>query len=114
MKIKSVNDKGVNAIGTSYQGTIDATKNELMLVLGQPIERYKDLDRDGKVCFEWIIKLDNGNVATVYDWKLEYVIDDITEYQWHIGCKKSDFVEFKKSLEASISYELAKRFRGAK
>jgi hypothetical protein len=102
MKIKNVNRTGLNAIGSSYVGTIVTTKNKLSAVLGEPVAKYKDPENDGKVNFEWIIQLDNGDVVTVYDWKEEYIVYGDTEIEWHIGSKKSNYESFRKLLEDLI------------
>jgi hypothetical protein len=110
MKIKSVNKAGVSATGTCYTGTISVTKNELELVLGNPVELYRDIDySDGKTNFQWIVELSDGSIATVYDWKEDFIVDDVTEINWHIGGRKSNYEMFKNLLEDSITQALQKR-----
>lgn len=50
---------------TCLQGEIRVTYNRLVEVLGEP-----NCDGDGyKVQKEWMIKFEDGTVATIYDWK---------------------------------------------
>lgn len=52
------------ANGTSRQGFIHATYDQLVQKFGQP----HDGDRY-KVDAEWLVKFDSGAVATIYNWK---------------------------------------------
>ena len=72
--------------GTSLQGAVTATYNELTSLFGKPT------DGDGyKVDAEWIVRFDDGTVATIYNWKngVNYCgkdgtpVEQITE--WHVG-----------------------------
>lgn len=50
--------------GTSLKTHIEATFHELVTLLGEP----EDGD-DYKVSGEWVVKDEEGNVCTIYDWK---------------------------------------------
>ena len=82
-KISSVNKAG--NIGTSLMGYITISYSVLVEKLGEPnVGSYK-------TDAEWVVEFDNGDIATVYNYKdgknyngaggLETI--DITE--WHIG-----------------------------
>lgn len=83
---KTHNDKHINYNMTSLQGYLTASYERLVELFGEPTEG------DGyKVDAEWIVEMDDGTVATIYNWKngRNYCEDDglyveeITE--WHIG-----------------------------
>ncbi len=96
MRYTTHNDEfpAINIDGTSLQGYIEANYLELIGLFGQPTEgdRYK-------TDAEWYIMFDNGQVATIYNWKngVSYLGDDglpvsqITD--WHIGGKHSSVVD---------------------
>ena len=80
------NDTDVNINGTSLQGYIQISYDDLVLALGEPTEG------DGyKTDAEWYIEFNDGTVATVYNWKNGFnysggygsSIYDIGE--WHVG-----------------------------
>lgn len=64
---------------TSLQGYMPARYEELVAVFGEP-EGGGD-----KTTVEWVVKFEDGTVATIYDWK-EYETP-MYEYDWHIGGK---------------------------
>lgn len=73
--------------GTSLQGYISIPFANLVEVLGEPHS-----DGDGyKVDAEWILKFDNGTIATIYNYKdgPNYCGQDGTPVKdivdWHIG-----------------------------
>ena len=75
--------------GTSLVGTITTTRRTIEHNLGIEPNVY-DLDdptSDGKVSTEWIVRFDDGLVATIYDWKrYEMGAPDLDEvYEWHVG-----------------------------
>lgn len=74
------------ANGSSYRGELDVSYERLVEVFGEPEEG------DGyKVQKEWTIEFEDGEVATIYDWKwgYEYNGKDGTHYTevptWNIG-----------------------------
>ena len=68
--------------GTSLQGFVLTTRQHLETEFGIPSEFTADED---KVTTEWVIKFDDGNVATLYDWKLSRQPAFYQMYNWHIG-----------------------------
>jgi hypothetical protein len=53
------------AAGTSLQGYIRTTYRDLVKFFGEPI------NRDGyKTNVEWVLKSDDGQIITIYDWKV--------------------------------------------
>jgi hypothetical protein len=75
MKFTSADWQEVN--GTSLQGYITATYDQLVERFGQP-EGGGD-----KTTVEWCLKFADGTVATIYDWKLDETPTSM--YNWHIG-----------------------------
>ena len=65
------------AFMTSYVGEVVTTYARLVEVFGQPHFTGGD-----KVNSEWIIDF-NGDIATIYDWKMPETPTD--DYNWHIG-----------------------------
>ena len=82
-------ETGANVTGTSYQGEIKATRDELELIFGEP-----ENGRDDKTRWEWALDLevnigvDGDNdflTASIYDWKGSADSD-----VWHIGGKSPE------------------------
>ena len=81
MDIKLI-DTEATVGGTSLQGYIKTTYDEIVEVFGEP--RYTG--GDDKVTTEWDLEFevdDEYVVATIYDWKLGKT--PFGEYRWHIG-----------------------------
>ena len=81
MDIKLI-DTEATVGGTSLQGYIKTTYDDLVEVFGEP--RYTG--SDDKVTTEWDLEFevdDEYVVATIYDWKLDKT--PFGEYRWHIG-----------------------------
>ena len=86
-KIEKINCETINTNGTSFQGDLYASYNDIVSKLGEPLTE--------KLCYksdaEWIIEFEDGTVATIYNWKdgKSYCgergmpTESITE--WHIG-----------------------------
>lgn len=70
--------------GTSLQGFVLTTRQHLETEFGIPSEYTIPFESD-KVTTEWVIKFDDGNVATLYDWKLPRQPSFYQMYNWHIG-----------------------------
>lgn len=100
--------------GTSLQGYIDITYEELCKKLGKP-----NMEGDPyKVDAEWGIKFSDGTVATIYNYKTgrRYLgnegldVEDICD--WHIGGRDKSIVERvckllntkEQSIETRINY----------
>ena len=76
-------DTEVSVGGTSLQGYVKTTYDEIVEVFGEP--RYTS-SGDDKVTAEWNLEFDvDGEyvTATIYDWKL--CGTPFVEYDWHIG-----------------------------
>ncbi len=75
--------------GTSYQGDMFATYQELVKVFGQPYEG------DGcKIQAEWVGKI-FGMTFTIYDYKDDAPVDKVKT--WHIGGNDKAVVELVKA-----------------
>lgn len=72
------------ANGTSLQGYINATYADLVECFGEP-EGGGD-----KTTVEWMLKFEDGTVATIYDWKVDETPTYM--YNWHIGGKNKTAV----------------------
>lgn len=53
-------------VGTYKVGTINATYNQLVNLLGEPT--FPEQSGDGKVQVEWVVEY-KGDIFTIYDWK---------------------------------------------
>ena len=81
MDIKLI-DTEASVVGTSLQGYIKTTYDEIVEVFGEP--RYTG--GDDKVTTEWDLEFEVDDVyvvATIYDWKLGHT--PYRTYDWHIG-----------------------------
>jgi len=77
----------------SYQGDCITTYSRLVEVFGPP--HYTE-SGDGKITAEWIIKFSNGQVATIYDYKMGST--PMEEYAWHVGGKGRQVVKLVNQL----------------
>lgn len=79
--------------GTSLQGYMNATFDELIEEFGAPT--YDEPSGDGKVDVEWCLRFDDGTLATIYNWK-DYDggarCKSGESYRWHIGGKSFNAV----------------------
>jgi hypothetical protein len=66
--------------GTTLQGYLQATYDTIVKILGEPT---RGPSADNKTTCGWILKNEDGNVATLYDWKTETT--PLSPYNWHIG-----------------------------
>lgn len=75
--------------GTSLQGHIVASYDELVKVFGEPDYGPNGTEGD-KVTCEWDIMFNDGTLATIYDWKEEET--PMHETQWNVGGKSKQAV----------------------
>lgn len=70
---------------THLIGGVQTTRRVLEKAFGAPT--HSDPSGDGKVTTEWILKFEDGTVATIYDWKrYEMGAPALDEREdWHIG-----------------------------
>lgn len=91
MKFTTHNNDDIQTGGTSFQGYCPAgvTFDMLQSIFGISL----DPSSDGKVRYEWNIKFEDGQVATIYDWKDCRPKENLTgENVWHIGGKSPEVV----------------------
>lgn len=62
---------------TGLVGYVTTTYADLVEAFGKP------LSGGDKTNSEWIIKFDDGQVASIYDWKMPST--PVYDYDWHIG-----------------------------
>ena len=88
MKYKTHNDKEICTDGTWLQGHVYCSYETLVSLFGEPSEHYDDYKCDA----QWDVELEDGEVATIYNWKngINYCgvkdgipTEKITE--WNIG-----------------------------
>jgi hypothetical protein len=87
MNFENISNDIYNNVGTSLMGyTGKLTRAEIESVFGKPWESDGD-SGDGKVTVEWILRFEDGTIATIYDWKrYEMGTPRANElYDWHIG-----------------------------
>ena len=99
MKLDTTFRHHADTNGSSLQGYIRTTYNDIVKVLGKPYYA----DDDNKVTAEWAIKFIDGPLATIYDWKEEQT--PMGEYDWHIGGKSKNAVLFIKELFESAGID---------
>lgn len=104
MEIFTHNDKDIDNSGTSLQGKIQATREELEVVFGLPMDF--SFDEGDKVSTQWSIEFADGNrkaqVVTIYDWKRKAPPEMKEVISWHIG-----------GLDQEANSEVHKAFRKA-
>lgn len=69
-----------DVFGTGLRGTFKESYARLVEVLGEP---HRIGSGDGKIQVEWLLRFDDGTIATVYDYKEDepsYAVED-----WHVG-----------------------------
>jgi len=89
MNYKKLDGNDMSSNGTSLQGYVRTTRNNIVNKLGD--ETYWDNDYTEKVQSEWVLKFDDGKVATIYNYKTG--ITPLDEYDWHIGGHDEDVVK---------------------
>jgi hypothetical protein len=79
MRVETHNTKpSIDTNGTCLQGYVDCSYNDLVALFGEP------LGGDGyKVQAEWNLEFEDGEVATIYDWKEELPPQRVRD--WHVG-----------------------------
>lgn len=73
--------------GSHFLGAFDSVKlEELHEKFGSPM-LYSDEEGDYKVKYQWCIEFEDGLIATIYDWKVDYSKVSVHDQQmtWHIG-----------------------------
>lgn len=68
-----------------YDTTIKCTAELLKVLLGEP-DDDENMGND-KVNMEWVRETDDGELFTVYDWKVYRPIKPGESVEWHIGGK---------------------------
>ena len=91
-------DKDASITGTSLQGYIEATYDDLVKAFGEPTFDSTKGDEGDKVHTQWALEFedeeDNLVVATIYDWKEDSAYNSrVGRYRWHIGGNSYDAVE---------------------
>ena len=95
-------DHDINAAGTSLQGHIVASREDLMKVFGSPI----DYPLGDKVTTEWIIEFNDLEIATIYDWKNEVRPNFNEIFEWNIGGKTYDVVSRIKEIVSRSQFDV--------
>lgn len=94
MKFENISETaGAEINGSHYQGEVDISYWTLVELFGEPGE-----GDEYKIQKEWILKFEDGTIATIYDWKWGHAYNgsDGTYYTdvpvWNIGGFSSDAV----------------------
>ncbi len=87
--------------GTSRIGTVHATYDELVEVLGQPHDRTSMGEwesADNKIRVEWAFVINNDKklIFTIYDYKSRYDLSQIK--QWSLGGRSDEVKEYLKEI----------------
>ncbi len=73
--------------GSHFLGAFDSVKlEELHEKFGSPMI-YSDEEGDYKVKYQWCIEFEDGLIATIYDWKVDYSQKCVMTQpiEWHVG-----------------------------
>jgi len=81
---------GIEVNGSSYRGVVNTTYEKLVTVFGPPHEGPHDRTLD-KITCEWRLRFEDGDIATIYDWK--ETDTPMGEYEWHVGGFRSTALE---------------------
>lgn len=85
-------------IGSSHRGSIDVSYYRLVELFGEP---NKVNSGDGKSRYEWILE-HNGYFFSIYDWKENKPINEVTQFQ--IGGHEPSYF-FMENLVKTILYK---------
>jgi len=88
----TVNSKETFINGTSQKGQVYTTYDKLVNVLGQP----KDGSADGKTTCEWHVEFEDGEVVTIYDWKVPETPKHL--YKWNVGARNHTPLDYLETL----------------
>jgi len=82
--------KDAEVTGTSLQGHIKATYDDLVKAFGKPAYDSTEHGESDKVHTQWALEFENEEgdlvVATIYDWKEDNAYNSrYGTYNWHIG-----------------------------
>ena len=84
-------DKDASITGTSLQGYIEATYDDLVKAFGKPTYDSTEDGESDKVHTQWALEFENEDgdmiISTIYDWKERGPFDsrEASKYRWHIG-----------------------------
>ena len=101
--------KDANITGTSLQGHIKATYDDLEKAFGAPAYDSTKHGESDKVHTEWALEFEDedGNtvIATIYDWKESSAYNSrVGEYNWHIGGNSYAAVEAVYDYAKEVTY----------
>jgi hypothetical protein len=80
MNFQTHNDIEICADNCSLMGTMQAQRRHLEAVFGPPLPIWSD-----RVTTEWVIRFEDGKIATIYDWKRQIPPGAQEVYNWRIG-----------------------------
>ncbi len=85
--------EGVDIGGTSRQGTVTASREELRLQFGEPDTGYP------KSTYHWQVRFADGTVATIYDYYgSNRHVGKEEDVEWSVGGRSEDAVELLQFL----------------
>lgn len=77
-------DKHYEEGSSWHQHSVEATPSLMQELLGEPTYSSEHFI-DGKIQMEWIVRMEDGDTFTVYDWKYYRELDPDETIPWHIG-----------------------------
>ena len=101
---KNSKDGFISTGNTSGQGSVIATREEMLKTFGAP--HYQEWDSGDKVTIEWELEFVDGTIATIYDWKRiecgeePFAIGLFDPFSWNIGGTSPRAVQM---VEASLA-----------
>lgn len=80
-----------------HQGTIIARFDQLVDIFGEPL-----LEKDSEQNLDafWVIKFDDGTIATIYKWECIKSLNN--EHYWHVGGYDTRSIEFIKKILSDL------------
>ena len=77
-------DKHYEEGSSWHDHSVEATPSQMQDLLGEPTYTAEHF-LDNKIQMEWIVRMEDGNCFTVYDWKYYRELDPDETIPWHIG-----------------------------
>jgi len=74
------NDEAIDINGTCLQGYMKAEYGDIVAAFGKP-----EYWGGPKVQWEWKVVFEDGEIATIYDWKNYWISKPEEVNEWHIG-----------------------------
>ena len=101
-------DDGTEINGTSLQGFVEATYEELVDIFGEPSHTHTPEELE-KTQAEWWLLFSDGTIATIYDWKSIYPPEEVPT--WNIGGHDMDAeYQVKQAIKEALDVSVGTLF----